>query len=47
MNYQDGHPTNQNLPSRIEIFDCLHKQTNVFSHDFVDKARDMKHSEGA
>jgi hypothetical protein len=25
----------------------LHKQTNVFSHDFVDKAWDMKHSEGA
>jgi hypothetical protein len=34
MSYQDGHPTNQNFPSRIEIFDCLLKQTN----DFVDKA---------
>jgi hypothetical protein len=38
MSYQDAHPTNLIFLSRKEVFDCLHKQTNDFSHDFVDKA---------
>jgi hypothetical protein len=31
--YCDQHPINQFLPSVIEVFGCLHKQTNVFLHN--------------
>ncbi len=31
-NYYDQHPTDQFLSLAIEVFECLHKQANVFLH---------------
>ncbi len=31
--YHDQHPTDQFLPSTIEVFGCLHKEVDVFLHD--------------
>jgi len=34
-NYRNWHPTNQFLPLAIEVFDCLHKDVDVFLHDYT------------
>jgi hypothetical protein len=33
QNYHNRHPTDQLLPLVVEVFGCLHKQTNVFLHN--------------
>jgi len=34
-NYRNWHPTNQLLPLAIEVFGCLHKDVDVFLHDYA------------
>jgi hypothetical protein len=41
-NYCDWHPTNQFLPLTIGIFGCLHKQADMFSHDYADAIWNLK-----
>jgi hypothetical protein len=44
--YRDWHPINQFFPSAIEIFECLHKQVDVFLHDCANAIWSLKGLEG-
>jgi hypothetical protein len=44
--YHDQHPIDQFFPSTIEIFGCLHKQANVFLHNYVNVIWNLKGGEG-
>jgi hypothetical protein len=44
--HHDQHPTNQFFPLTIEVFGCLHKQTNVFLHDCANANWSLKGLEG-
>ncbi len=41
-NYCNQHPTNQFLPLVVEIFECLHKQTNMFLHSCANAIWNLK-----
>jgi len=40
--YHDQHPTNQFLPLVVEVFRCLHKQTDVFLHNCANAIWSLK-----
>ncbi len=40
--YHDQHPANQFLPLVVEVFRCLHKQTDVFLHNCANAIWSLK-----
>ncbi len=40
--YHNQHPTDQFLPLSIEVFECLHKQVNVFLHNCANAIWSLK-----
>ncbi len=44
--YHNQHPIDQFLFLAIEIFGCLHKQVNVFLHNYVNVIWSLKGQEG-
>jgi hypothetical protein len=40
--YYDQHPTSQFFLLTIEVFGCLHKQVNVFLHDYANAIWSLK-----
>jgi hypothetical protein len=44
--YHNQHPTDQFLPSAIEVFGCLHKHVNVFLHDCANAIWSFKGPKG-
>jgi hypothetical protein len=44
--YCNSHPTDQFLPLTIEVFGCLHKHVDMFSHDCANAIWSLKELEG-
>jgi hypothetical protein len=44
--HYNRHPIEQFLPLTIEVFGCLHKQANVFLHDYANAIWNLKRVEG-
>jgi hypothetical protein len=44
--YCNQHPTDQFLPLKIGIFDCLHKHVDVFLHDCANAIWNLKRPKG-
>jgi hypothetical protein len=46
QNYCNQHPINQFLPLAVEVFRCLHKQVDVFLHNYANATWSLKGIEG-